>query len=359
MAVVRRNVVKDAAARASYIEGVKRLKAEQLTAADGTPLTTAAIPGIILTPPAGHQPLSTYDLFVLWHYYAMGQLTPVPSDEFPNENGRNAAHSGPAFLPWHRLMLMLLEANLARVLDEPAFGLPYWDWAEDGELSPDAQPMAELWTAADGIGGDGDAEGTVQGEPFGSGTAFRVRIESDDRLSLFAVDRPLRRRLRSPLPIPSTTLRWRLPRRAAVRTALEEPEYDRPPWDGDSDTGGFRNRVEGWRDSRLRLADMHNLVHVWVSGDMGPATSPNDPVFYLNHCNVDRIWAAWQAWPGDRGFRPVDAESDELFRHRPSDPLFSPFFPKRDAQGGPTEWLVQDMLDVSTVYTYDDLGVDG
>ena len=26
---------------------------------------------------------------------------------------------------------------------------------------------------------------------------------------------------------------------------------------------------------------------------MAPATSPNDPVFYLNHCNVDRIWEAW------------------------------------------------------------------
>src|SRR5829696_1697483 len=38
---------------------------------------------------------------------------------------------------------------------------------------------------------------------------------------------------------------------------------------------------------------MHNQVHVWIGGDMGPATSPNDPVFYLNHCNVDRIWEAW------------------------------------------------------------------
>lgn len=27
---------------------------------------------------------------------------------------------------------------------------------------------------------------------------------------------------------------------------------------------------------------------------MGPGTSPNDPIFYLNHCNVDRIWAKWQ-----------------------------------------------------------------
>lgn len=27
---------------------------------------------------------------------------------------------------------------------------------------------------------------------------------------------------------------------------------------------------------------------------MGPMTSPNDPVFFVHHCNVDRIWYNWQ-----------------------------------------------------------------
>jgi len=27
---------------------------------------------------------------------------------------------------------------------------------------------------------------------------------------------------------------------------------------------------------------------------MGPGTSPNDPIFFLHHCNIDRIWAGWQ-----------------------------------------------------------------
>ena len=26
-------------------------------------------------------------------------------------------------------------------------------------------------------------------------------------------------------------------------------------------------------------------------------SSPNDPIFFLNHCNVDRIWAEWQSRP--------------------------------------------------------------
>ena len=53
----------------------------------------------------------------------------------------------------------------------------------------------------------------------------------------------------------------------------------------------FRNVLEGWwRGPRL-----HNVVHVWVGGSMGPGTSPNDPVFFLHHCNIDRLWSDWQA----------------------------------------------------------------
>jgi hypothetical protein len=40
-----------------------------------------------------------------------------------------AADRGPIFLPWHRVMLTLLESNLRRVLSDATFGLPYWDWA--------------------------------------------------------------------------------------------------------------------------------------------------------------------------------------------------------------------------------------
>lgn len=36
-------------------------------------------------------------------------------------------------------------------------------------------------------------------------------------------------------------------------------------------------------------------VHVWVGGEMGaPSSAANDPVFWLHHCNVDRLWDVWQ-----------------------------------------------------------------
>jgi hypothetical protein len=39
---------------------------------------------------------------------------------------------------------------------------------------------------------------------------------------------------------------------------------------------------------------MHNRIHAYVGGSMGPPTSPNDPVFWLHHCYVDKLWADWQ-----------------------------------------------------------------
>jgi len=48
------------------------------------------------------------------------------------------------------------------------------------------------------------------------------------------------------------------------------------------------------------LEGIHNSGHVWVGGSMRSVpTAPCDPVFWMHHCEIDRIWAAWQtAHPG-------------------------------------------------------------
>src|SRR5688572_21194355 len=45
---------------------------------------------------------------------------------------------------------------------------------------------------------------------------------------------------------------------------------------------------------------VHNSGHVWVGGSMGSILSaPCDPVFWMHHAEIDRLWAAWQtANPG-------------------------------------------------------------
>jgi len=52
-----------------------------------------------------------------------------------------------------------------------------------------------------------------------------------------------------------------------------------------------------WNDFRLSLEGIHNTVHGAVGAGghaMGGASSPSDPLFWLHHAFVDKIWADWQ-----------------------------------------------------------------
>ena len=307
MAAVRRDAVRSPAALEGYVAGVLALKAEFL----GPTTADLGIAG----PP---EPVSTYDLFTVWHHLAMGRMTP------PSQGDRNAAHSGPVFLPWHRLMLLLLELQLQRVLGDDQAGLPYWDWAADGEAGAADQLRTPLWQDT-GVGGSGIP---VADGPFAA-DRYRVRIESGPTGRLRTTDRGLHRDLGADVAT--------LPARTDEAAALGTSPYDLPPWD--RSVGGFRNRVEGWRPF-----GMHNRVHVWVGGDMAPATSPNDPVFYLNHCNEDRLWEAWMGRHG-RTYAPGQSESPDLLSHRIGDPLYSILT---------TEPVTPaDLLDPSPWYSYD------
>jgi hypothetical protein len=106
-----------------------------------------------------------------------------------------------------------------------------------------------------------------------------------------------------------------LPTPADVAMAMAETDYDVAPWNLSS-ASGFRNRLEGW----ISGPQLHNRVHVWVGGSMEPMSSPNDPVFFLHHCFVDKVWADWQrAFPG----APYPAAGPAV-GHRLNDPM-SPF----------------------------------
>lgn len=61
------------------------------------------------------------------------------------------------------------------------------------------------------------------------------------------------------------------------------------------------------------LEGYHNVVHGWVGGVMNDITvSPSDPLFWMHHAEVDRIWSAWQANPANVGKVPVLAGADAV-----------------------------------------------
>lgn len=298
--MIRHNILNNATAAQQYITGVTRLKDPSISPWEGQP------------------GLSLYDFFVFWHHRSMMLLTP------PSQNVRNAAHSGPVFLPWHRYMLLMLEFFMRDTLGDDDFRLPYWDWAGDAELlNPSGSPV---WGA----------------ELLGqfTGPAWEVRMEPN----------PIER---NPRVVPGgrqleRTLGafGRLPRRSEIRDLIRESlSYDLSPYD--SSVGGLRNVLEGWVDRQGQPgANFHNVVHVWIGGDMSVSTSPNDPTFYLHHANVDRIWAAWRQQHPNVPYRPEQAESQEFLFHRIDDAMHTFFSHDFDV-------TPRMMLDESQWYQYD------
>ena len=207
-------------------------------------------------------------------------------------------HRGPAFLPWHRQFLVEYEGDLQQASGNPNLGLPYWDWAADSAL---ANPGTGAVWANDLMGGDGDPNdaGVVKSGPFRQGQWVIINGNGG------AVGA-----LRRTFGVEVATLATQ----ADVDNALNTVPYDASPWSTAS-SPSFRNRLEGWYGAAG--PGMHNRGHVWVGGSMLPMTSPNDPVFFLHHCFVDKLWADWQArhpneqyWPQNGG--PVGHNLSDL-----------------------------------------------
>jgi tyrosinase len=57
----------------------------------------------------------------------------------------------------------------------------------------------------------------------------------------------------------------------------------------------WARRADRYGRFQSRLEFVHNDVHNAVGGDMATARSPADPLFFLHHANLDRLFAQWQA----------------------------------------------------------------
>lgn len=233
-----------------------------------------------------------YNRYIAWHASAGRFHTPQGAD-------RNAAHMGPAFLPWHREFLRRFEEDLQSVA--PGINLPYWDWAADARL-PDPR-QSPLW-AEDLMGGSGNPENNfvVEDGPFTQ--EHWETIDEDGN-----PDGGLRRNLGG------SERASTLPTVRDVKEALKVDIYDSPPWNMTSEPS-FRNQLEGF----INGPQLHNRVHGWVGGHMGfVPIAPNDPVFFLHHANVDRIWAIWQIIHKKEPYLP---QQKGPFGHNPTDPMY-------------------------------------
>lgn len=88
----------------------------------------------------------------------------------------------------------------------------------------------------------------------------------------------------------------------------------------------------------------HGAVHVLIGGRMSSVpTAANDPIFWLHHCQIDRVWDSWISLGGGRA--------------NPSDPNFlNRTFSLAGQTGATVTHRVADLLDSSALgYRYADL----
>lgn len=247
---------------------------------------------------APHTQANRYDDYVYVHQQSMADdpAHPMPPD------GPHAGHRGPAFFPWHREFLRQFENDLRNVSGDQSICLPYWDWSADQQAAHPGYPFF-----ADFLGGNGVGAGiVVQDGVFASANGWNLNLadDYDGNAAHQAALNSLQRQLGS--------LAAALPPRANVISSLAVNVYDSAPWNRTvAGANSFRNMVEGWPAGFGAAGGsfMHNRVHVWVGGSMLPGTSPNDPVFFLNHVKEDELWAVWmQKYPTVAHYLPGDSE---------------------------------------------------
>jgi N-acetylneuraminic acid mutarotase len=142
------------------------------------------------------------------------------------------------FLPWHRLMLYQFEGVIREVLHDDDFSLPYWNPVTG---NPDDLIVPAVFREP--------------GSTLYNGTRWPW-VNGGDRIDTLYRD-------------------W------INLAALNETMYI------DSPTGnlGFNPRMD---------QNPHFFTHVAIGGDMADfSTVGGDPLFYLHHSNMDRIWESW------------------------------------------------------------------
>lgn len=235
--------------------------------------------------------------------------------------GHGLAHEAPSFLPWHRRLLLIFEDALRAVSGDPTMTLPYWDWTD-----PAAIPVIFSENFMGPETGDPNDSYAVEKGPFNSDN-FPVNLTAAMSQEQGVL---------SQCPFPMLTRGphgdIKLPTKSDIAALMSITSYDAPPYDVDADIrSSFRNYLLGIptpgapASTLAGQVRLHSLPHTWVGGawdaiifnnELVPKTgsfvgtmaaldcSPNDPVFWLHHCNVDRIWAMWETLHGDQ-YAPV------------------------------------------------------
>lgn len=257
-------------------------------------------------------------------------------------------HANWWFLPWHRAYLGWFEQICRELTGREDFALPYWDWTASpeipsaffhGELDPTGElffssnsafeqamrtPMAGYWNTLTTTQREQlQSRGYTRFDEFWGPLMQSVYLGSDARM-LSADASGFDDTTRNAVSLET------------LKSAFAEREFAR--------FGSAAALQHSWGGrSGILEGRPHNMVHNGIGGLMGDFLSPFDPVFWLHHANIDRLWDNWTQLQREEHL-PWLPEGDALASWRTE-----PFAFFVDAQGQPVG--AYDVVD----YAGDDL----
>ena len=219
------------------------------------------------------------------------------------------------FLPWHRGYLGWFEKTIRELSGNPSFALPFWDWTAQpsvptpffsGLLDPHDATYIETFDAFKvSIGPSLGAFWSGLSAEQANQLKSRGFLKAGDLVSEIAFHFALRasaRRLTATAPDLNNVTRAvvALPR---INAVLAQPDFS------SFASGKTSNHAAEGPHGGLESGP-HDNVHGNVGGMMGAYLSPVDPLFFLHHANLDRLWTIWSATQQQAGRPTLPAGQD-------------------------------------------------
>jgi tyrosinase len=211
--------------------------------------------------------------------------TPLPTPNVVKIYWNQCQHQSWFFPPWHRGYLVALEAQLREDIVQAKgptnWALPYWDYFGPGDEF-DIPPAF-----------------TQQNMPNGSPNPLFVTARYGPYANNIVFD-PTAMGLKKYPPPPNF-------HGVVTEKCLSNSVYTGS--DSNTPLPGFGGPLTGFWHGDVYPSgnleqDPHNLTHVFVGGSVSdtvyglmsdPGLAALDPIFYLHHANIDRMWAVWNS----------------------------------------------------------------
>ena len=237
---------------------------------------------------------------------------PFPSNADQQRFWNQCQHQTWYFLPWHRAYLVCFEQIIAAAVAQlggPAdWALPYWNYSAPGNNNQ-ARLLPEAF--------------------------FDAALSDGSANPLFVQGRN------------SSTDDFQIPDADVNLHALTDSRFTGGSTGAHPGFGGVQTRFSHFGQVQGGVEDVpHNQIHDDIGGLMGdPLTAALDPIFWLHHSNIDRLWEVWWKTRGNQNETNPNWTTNQSFE-------------LHDASGNVLTFTPGQVIDTTQLlhgYVYDDI----